>query len=247
MSERKKRRIDRILVEKGMVESRERAKALLMAGMVMVDGVPVDKAGKEVRVDSTILLKERLRYVGRGGLKLEGALESFKIEVSDLVALDVGSSTGGFTDCLLKGGAGKVYAVDVGVGLLDTRLRGDPRVVPIEGENIRHIESTRVDEAVDLAVVDVSFISLEKVIPKVSTLVKRGGRILALIKPQFEVGRGEVGKGGIVRSPEEHGRVVEKIRRFAEVLGMLVLGTCESPIKGAKGNVEFWIYLKNPV
>lgn len=239
-----KERIDALLVARGLVETRTRAKALLMAGKVLVDGHRVDKAGTKVSTDSEITLKETLPYVGRGGLKLRGALEEFSIDPSGLVAADVGSSTGGFTDCLLQRGAAHVYAIDVGRGLLDVKLREDPRVTVMEGVNVRHLDPGAVPEKVSLAVIDVSFISLTKVLPKVSELLAPEAVVLALVKPQFEVGRGEVGKGGIVRDPAKHSRVLESVSGFASTLGFVEKGRCDSPIKGAKGNREFWLLLR---
>ncbi|MFQ5586409.1 MAG: TlyA family RNA methyltransferase [Thermodesulfobacteriota bacterium] len=237
-------RVDKLLVERGLVESRERGRALIMAGKVVVNGARVDKPGTAIPINAEITLKETPLYVSRGGIKLAGALSRFGIDVEGKVVIDVGSSTGGFTDCLLKGGAQRVYAVDVGKGLLDWKLRNDRRVVPLEGRNVRYLEHGEVGEQADMAVIDVSFISLEKVIPGVAELLKGEGRILPLITPQFDVGRGPGGMGGIVRDPEKHRMVMERIRVFAEGHGMAVEGLCESPIRGSKGNREFWIYLK---
>ena len=239
----KKTRIDSLLTTRGLVESRARAQALIMAGRVLVEGAVVDKAGRLVNSESRITLKEGLKYVSRGGIKLAGFLDEFAVEVGGLVVLDVGASTGGFTDCLLKRGAARVIAVDVGKGILDYTLRNDPRVRVLEGRNIRYMEPSDLGEVVDLAVIDVSFISLEKVLAKVKALVKTDGRILALVKPQFEVGKGEVGKGGIVRDPAKHRAVVERIKGFAATLGLSPVAEGESPITGAKGNKEFWVYL----
>jgi 23S rRNA (cytidine1920-2'-O)/16S rRNA (cytidine1409-2'-O)-methyltransferase len=242
---KEKVRIDRLLTESGLVESRHKAQALVMAGRVLVDGLVVDKAGKEVDSESRITIKEALRYVSRGGLKLEGALDGFSIDVTGLKVLDCGSSTGGFTDCLLKRGAEGVVAVDVGRGLLDSKLRDDDRVKVIEGRNIRYLEPEEVGEELDLAVIDVSFISLTKVLPRVKGFLREKGEILALVKPQFEVGKGEVGKGGIVKDPEKHRRVIEGLKVFSLELNLSPLGVTESPIKGAKGNKEFWLYLSS--
>ncbi|MFQ5329493.1 MAG: TlyA family RNA methyltransferase [Thermodesulfobacteriota bacterium] len=244
MSRGEKGRIDKLLVDRGLIGTRERGKALIMAGKVMVNGARVDKPGAAVPIDAEIIVKEPPPYVGRGGIKLAGALDHFGIDVEGRVILDIGSSTGGFTDCLLQRGASKVYAIDVGKGLIDWKLRNDPRVVLLEGKNIRYLEAGEVGEDADMAVIDVSFISLEKVIPRVSQLLKGSWEIVALIKPQFEVGKGQVGKGGIVRDPAKHTMVVERIQAFAEASGMAVEGVCDSPIKGGKGNREFWIYLK---
>ncbi|MBI5587767.1 MAG: TlyA family RNA methyltransferase [Deltaproteobacteria bacterium] len=243
MKKPQKVRIDTLVLAKGLASSRQKAQALIMTGNVLVEGRVVDKAGKEVAPDSVITIKETLPFVSRGGLKLAGFLDERKLDVAGLAVMDVGSSTGGFTDCLLKRGAKKVYAVDVGKGILDVSLRNDPRVVVLEERNIRHMDTTDVGELVDLAVIDVSFISLEKVLPKVKEFLKEGGRVLALIKPQFEVGKGQVGKGGIVKDPEKHRAVVERIREFSVENGYSVVGAGESPITGAKGNREFWIDL----
>jgi len=243
MSKGERGRIDKLLVERGLIESRERGRALIMAGKVIVDGAKVDKPGTNVPVDAEIILKESPPYVSRGGLKLAGALRHFGINTTGRVVIDVGSSTGGFTDCLLQGGAAKVYAVDVGRGLLDWKLRNDPRVVLLEGKNARYLEPREVGGGANMAVIDVSFISLEKVLPAIAACLTEGGPLLALIKPQFEVGKGEVGKGGIVREAEKHTMVMDRIGAFAEKHGMVVEGFCESPIKGGKGNREFWISL----
>ncbi|MDP2688915.1 MAG: TlyA family RNA methyltransferase, partial [Deltaproteobacteria bacterium] len=193
---------------------------------------------------SGIVLKESLPFVSRGGVKLAGMLDAAGFDVAGLTAIDIGSSTGGFTDCLLKRGASKVYAVDVGKGILDMRLRNDPRVTVLEERNIRYLDPAETGGPVDLAVIDVSFISLEKVLPRAKELLKEGGAIFALIKPQFEVGKGQVGKGGIVKDPDKHREVVERIKEFSTNLGFKPVATGESPIKGAKGNREFWIFLR---
>ncbi|MEE8574125.1 MAG: TlyA family RNA methyltransferase [Thermodesulfobacteriota bacterium] len=243
MKQIKKSRIDQLVVDRGLTASRTRAKALIMAGRVYVDGRVVDKAGSEVKIDSVITVTEDLPFVSRGGLKLAGALKEFSIDVKGLTAVDIGSSTGGFTDCLLKSGVGHVYAIDVGKGLLDWTLRNDERVTVIEGQNIRHLPLDLIPVKADMAVIDVSFISLEKVLPRSKELIKNGGTILALIKPQFEVGKGEVGKGGIVKDPEKHRKVIERIKEFSIGIGLNAKAVTESPIKGAKGNIEFLIYL----
>ena len=238
-------RLDKVLVEKGLVPSRERARALIMAGMVVVDDHAAQKAGEQVPPGAKIRLKgEDHPYVSRGGLKLQKALDAFGIDVSGLVAIDVGASTGGFTDCLLQRGARKVYAVDVGYGQLAWKLRQDERVINLEKTNIRYLDSATVNEIPDIAVIDASFISLDKILPHVIILVKPHGRVIALIKPQFEVGRGEVGKGGVVRDEVKHLEVVEKIMLLAGQLGLTVQGVVESPIKGPKGNREFLISLE---
>jgi 23S rRNA (cytidine1920-2'-O)/16S rRNA (cytidine1409-2'-O)-methyltransferase len=244
MSE-KKERIDKILVERGLTPSREKARALVMAGQVVVDDHAVDKPGQMVPVAAQVRIKgEVLPFVSRGGLKLEKALDEFNIDVAGIVALDVGASTGGFTDCLLQRGARKVMAVDVGYGQLAWKLRQDNRVVSLEKTNIRHLTPDRLPDVPDLAVIDASFISLAKVLPATLELVRAGGTIIALIKPQFEVGRGQVGKGGVVRDGEKHREVVASIKAIAESLGLAVMGVTESPILGPKGNREFLIHLE---
>lgn len=241
---REKVRLDRLLIQRGLVENPERAAAVIMAGKVLVRGNVIDKPGTGVQHDAEIILLKDSPYVGRGGLKLEGALNYFSIEVKDATVMDVGASTGGFTDCLLKKGARKVFAVDVGKGLLDWRLRNDKRVVVLEGKNIRYLAFKDIGERVDIAVIDVSFISLEKVIPKVKGFLKNKGAILALIKPQFEAKKTEVGAKGIIRDPAIHHMVIDKINIYCLNLGLVVKGVCESSIKGAKGNKEFWICME---
>ncbi|MBL0226002.1 MAG: TlyA family RNA methyltransferase [Geobacteraceae bacterium] len=244
---KEKLRLDKLMVERGLAPSREKAQALIMAGQVVVGDHAVDKSGQQVAVDVDIRIKgDVLPYVSRGGLKLKKALDEFGVDVSGLVAIDVGASTGGFSDCLLQAGAQKVIAVDVGYGQLAWKLQQDPRVVSMEKTNIRHLLPGQIDSVPDLAVIDASFISLSKVLPATVNLVKPGGRILALIKPQFEVGKGEVGKGGIVRDPAAHERVVEAVRQTAQEMGLVVGGVCESPITGADGNREFLILLQLP-
>ena len=239
-----KRRLDNLLLERGIVQSRERAKGLILSGDVRVYGNPVNKAGTLIDENAEIEITKDIPYVSRGGLKLEKAIKEFNINVKDKAAIDVGASTGGFTDCLIQYGAKKVYAVDVGYGQLAWKLRNDPRVVVIERKNIRYIKPSDIGEPVDIATIDVSFISLKLVLPVVKNLLKENGEIIALIKPQFEVGRGEVGKGGIVREKEKHEKVISEIKSFAIDLGFKVLGITESPIAGQKGNVEFLIYLQ---
>ncbi len=224
--------------------SREEGQRRILAGEVLVKDRSVTKAGALVEPDAPIRLRGRdLPYVSRGGLKLERALEKFEIKTRDRIVLDVGASTGGFTDCLLAKGARQVYAVDVGYGQLDWKLRKDPRVLVLERTNIRYLSPEELPYPPELAVIDVSFISLRIVIPQVLKLLPREGEILALIKPQFEVGKGRVGKGGVVRVPEEHTRVIEEIRGTAENSGLEVGGVIESPLLGPKGNKEFFIYL----
>ena len=238
-------RIDKLMVRRQLAGSRERARALIMAGRVLVDDRPVDKAGTQVDPESSIRLKgEDIPYVSRGGLKLAKALEAFQVTVAGRVALDVGASTGGFTDCLLQSGARKVFAVDVGYGQLAWKLRDDQRVVNLERTNIRHLETDQLEEAPDLAVIDASFISLEKVLPATLAHLLPASDIIALIKPQFEVGKGQVGKGGVVRDPEQHVQVIENIKLLAGKSGCQVVSLCESPILGPKGNREFLIHLR---
>ena len=245
---REKARLDKLIFDRGMASSRERARALIMAGHVVVSDHVADKAGQMVPVDVDIRLKgDVLPFVSRGGLKLQKALDEFGVDVSGLVVLDVGASTGGFTDCLLQRGARKVIAVDVGYGQLAWKLRTDERVMNLEKTNIRHLEPGRLEELPDMAVIDASFISLAKVLPNTIRLIKDGGSVIALIKPQFEVGRGEVGKGGVVRDEKKHREVTESIRTLAGNLGLEVQGETESPILGPKGNREFLIYLRKRV
>jgi len=235
------RRLDLLLVERGLAESRENARALIIASEVLANGRLASKPGTLVREDVAIRLLQKPPFVSRGGLKLAHALDGFHVDVNDQVALDVGASTGGFTDCLLKRGAIRVYAVDVGYGQLDYRLRVDPRVVVMERVNARYPFS--VPEPVGLATVDLSFISLEKVVPTVAQLVKPDGRIICLVKPQFEVGRSHVGKGGLVKDPSLHARVLGRFISWAIGRGFRIKGLTPSPILGASGNREFFVLL----
>ena len=238
-------RLDKLLVDKGFVQSRERAKTIILAGKVMVGDQMIDKAGTLVERDSRIRLMGRDHpYVSRGGLKLEEALREFRLDPRGKVAMDIGASTGGFTDCLLQKGVEKVYAVDVGYGQLAWKLRQDPRVVNLERKNIRYLKPQEIGEKVDLVVIDTSFISVEKFLPNLIPMVREGGEIVALLKPQFEVGKGEVGKGGVVRDKRKHREVLDRISRFSESIGLEVRGTVESPLPGPKGNREFFIYLQ---
>lgn len=231
-----------------MTTSREKAQALIMAGQVVVGEHTIDKSGQQVAVDAEIRIKGGvLPYVSRGGLKLRKALDDFAVDVTGLVAIDVGASTGGFSDCLLQAGAEKIFAVDVGYGQLAWKLQQDPRVISMEKTNIRHLLPEQLDTVPELAVIDASFISLAKVLPATVAIVKPGGRIIALIKPQFEVGKGEVGKGGIVRDPAAHEKVIEAVSQAAQEMGLVVGGVCESPITGADGNREFLILLNIPI
>lgn len=238
----KKIRLDALLVERGIAPTLEKACALIMSGSVMMDTLRMDKAGAQVAPDAHLSIKgEEHPYVSRGGLKLKGALEHFAMEVKGEVVLDVGASTGGFTDCLLQSGARKVFAVDVGYGQLAWKLREDPRVVVIERTNIRHFDGAALDEIPTLAVIDVSFISLKIVIPAVEPLIADRARILALIKPQFEAPREEVGKNGVVEDEAIRDRVVDEIRLFCQSRSLRVEGTCTSSILGPAGNKEFFI------
>jgi 23S rRNA (cytidine1920-2'-O)/16S rRNA (cytidine1409-2'-O)-methyltransferase len=239
----KRERIDKLMVERGLAPTRSRAQALVMAGVVLVNDQRVEKSSESFPPDVLIRVKgadnPAARYVGRGGLKLEAALREFHVDVQGLLCLDVGASTGGFTDCLLQHGARRVVAVDVGHNQLDWRIRQDERVESREGVNARYLTPEDFSEKFDLVVMDVSFISATKVIPAIVPLLTDGGRFITLIKPQFEVGRGEVGKGGIVSDPQKHARVIEEVRRAAEASGLKALGVCPSPITGADGNAEF--------
>ena len=244
-----KERIDKLLVDKGLADSRTKAQAMIMAGIVLVDNHRVSKPSETFAVDCTIRIKgasEETTYVSRGGLKLAAALEAFEIDPSGWACLDIGSSTGGFTDCLLRQGAASVTAIDAGTNQLAWSLRTDPRIDVRENTNARHLAPEDFDQKFDLAVMDVSFISVEKVIPAIIDLLTYEKRLVVLIKPQFEVGRGEVGKGGIVRDEQKHKEVVEKVIEFAKGLGLSCRGTIASPITGAEGNKEFLAYLTAP-
>ena len=236
----KKVRIDKLLVDRELVPSREKAQALIMAGAVLVDDTPVTKPGQQVAEDANVRIKgEDHPFVGRGGVKLAGALDEFGVDPKGFVCLDVGASTGGFTDCLLQRDANKVYAVDVGYGQLAWKLQQDERVVVIERQNIRHIDSAKLPEPFDLIVIDVSFISLEIVIPAVVSFLKPDGQIIALIKPQFEVAKADVGEGGIVIDPVARQHAIDKVIAAAQEADLAHAGTTDSPIAGTKGNKEF--------
>lgn len=238
-----KERIDLLLVERELVESREQARRLILAGEVFVDEERVDKAGRLVPVEAVLRVRTPPRYVSRGGLKLEAALDAFAIDPTGLVAVDVGASTGGFTDCLLQRGAAQVYAVDVGYGQLAWKLRSDPRVIPLERTNVRYLERLPDGILADLAVIDASFIGLELVLPPTLRLLTPAGQIVALIKPQFQAGPDDVGKGGVVRDAAVHRRVLDEIFALAEQLGVWVVGLTVSPAPGPAGNIEFLIWL----
>jgi 23S rRNA (cytidine1920-2'-O)/16S rRNA (cytidine1409-2'-O)-methyltransferase len=239
-----KERLDVLLVRRGLCPSREKAQRLIMAGEVFSGGTRMDKASQTVSDDAPLEVRAAERYVGRGGLKLEGALAHFALDPAGLTCLDVGASTGGFTDCLLQHGAVKVYALDVGHGQLDWKIRRDPRVVVMEHCNARHLQAGDLPEKVQLAVADVSFISLTLVLPPVAALLTDGGMIVALIKPQFELSRAEVGRGGVVRDDAARQRAVDKIRDFALRLGWNWGGVVDSPVAGADGNRELLCLLK---
>jgi len=236
-------RLDQILVERGLAESREKAQRLILAGQVRINGQIADKPGRRAALDAMVSVDAKERFVGRGGEKLEHAFQAFQPDVRGLVCLDIGASTGGFTDCLLQHGAAKVYAVDVGAGQLHWKLRNDPRVVIMEKINARYLRPGDLPEPADFAVMDVSFISLTKVMPAIKDILQPGGRMITLIKPQFEAERREVCRGGVVRDAGARERVVERIRRFGEKeLGLKWLGVCESPLKGPAGNIEYLAY-----
>ena len=242
-----KTRLDDLLVERGLAMSRQHAQALILAGTILVGDRPAEKAGTPVPVDAQIRVRgEASPYVSRGGLKLRGALDAFGLSAAGLVCLDIGASTGGFTDCLLQAGAAKVYALDVGYGQLAWKLREDARVTSIERTNIRHYDGAGISTAIDLAVIDVSFISLKLVIPPVVNLIREGATIIALVKPQFEAGKDEVGDHGVVRDPELHRRIIAEVEAFSREVGLAVLGSCESPLTGPAGNREFFVCLRKP-
>ena len=245
----KRVRLDLLLVERGLAESREKAQRLVLAGEVLVDDAPAAKPGHEVPADCALRVRRPERFVGRGGLKLEEAFLRFpRLTAEGKICVDVGASTGGFTDCLLQRGAAKVYAVDVGKSQLHPRLAADPHVVVLDGCNARHLQPGDLPETPDLAVTDVSFISLRLILPAIDRLLRPGGETVALIKPQFEAGRAEVGKGGVVRDPAIRQNVVARIREFGEhTLGWQWLEFCPSPIQGPAGNIEYLSYWrKNP-
>lgn len=239
-----KKRLDLLVLDKGLAKSRQKSRSLIMAGCILVDDQPVDKPGTMVAETAIIVNRgPDLPFVSRGGLKLEQAIQSLDLDISGLVCLDVGASTGGFTDCLLQHDASRVYAIDVGYGQLDWKLRQDPRVIVIERSNIRHATTKTFPESFDLASIDVSFISLKIVVPVVKKFLKQNGKILALIKPQFEVGKDQVGKGGVVKDPVLHNSVITDLSGFFSDLGFMVGPVIPSPILGPKGNKEFIIYL----
>jgi 23S rRNA (cytidine1920-2'-O)/16S rRNA (cytidine1409-2'-O)-methyltransferase len=238
-------RLDTLLTQKGLAESRQKAQRMIMAGIVRVNGQLVDKSGTMILSDAEVnVVGKSCPYASRGGLKLQGAVEEFNIRVNGSVALDIGASTGGFTDCLLQHGAKKVYAVDVGYGQIDWQLRNDERVVVMDRTNARYLTPEDFREKMDFIVIDVSFISLTKILPATIGILKEQGEILALVKPQFEVGRREVGKKGVVRDPQKHKSAIDSVLKAAEKLGYACYGIIRSPITGPAGNVEFFVRLR---
>ena len=242
-----KERLDVLLVNRGLAESREKAKAIIMSGNVYVEGQKEDKAGSTFADTANIEVRgTTLKYVSRGGLKLEKAMENFDVTIKGKICMDVGSSTGGFTDCMLQNGATKVYSVDVGQGQLAWKLRNDERVVCMEQTNFRYVTPEDIPDALDFASVDVSFISLTKILIPARKLLKAGGQMVCLIKPQFEAGRGKVGKNGVVREPQIHEEVIRKIIDYADSIGFEVLHLEYSPIKGPEGNIEYLLHIRKP-
>jgi len=247
MPKKESQRLDVLLVERGLVESRTRAQALILAGKVLVDGRPVAKAGERVSPEAGLTLRQADHpYVSRGGVKLAGALDDFGLDVTGLVALDIGASTGGFTDCLLQRKAARVYALDVGRGQLDWKLRQDKRVIILEGINARYLKAEQLPEPVDLVVIDVSFISLRHILGPAAVVLRPGGRMVALVKPQFELEKKLVGKGGIVRDAELRARAVDQVAEYATRAGLEVAGRAESKLAGADGNQESFLFLRKP-
>ena len=241
-----KERLDMLLVQQGYASSREKAKAIIMSGIVFVDGQREDKAGAsfdgaKVKIE---VKGSTLKYVSRGGLKLEKAIAAFAIVLQDWICMDIGASTGGFTDCMLQNGAAKVYAVDVGHGQLDWVLRNDKRVVCMEKTNFRYMQPADIEDVLDFASVDVSFISLTKILIPARNLLKSGGQMVCLIKPQFEAGKEKVGKKGVVREPKIHEEVIGKVIDFADIAGFQIMGLSFSPIKGPEGNIEYLLFIQ---
>lgn len=242
----KKERLDTLLVERGFFETRSRAQAAIMAGQVLVNEQKIDKTGTQVAPDASIrILGGDLKYVSRGGLKLEKAVACFGLDLTGKVVADIGASTGGFTDCALQNGAARVYAIDVGYGQLAWKLRSDERVVNMERTNVRYLEADSLPERVDVATIDVAFISLDKVLPAVKKILAADGIVIALIKPQFEAGKENVGKKGVVRDPAVHLAVINNVIAVARALDLKIAGLDYSPVKGPEGNIEYLLYLKN--
>jgi 23S rRNA (cytidine1920-2'-O)/16S rRNA (cytidine1409-2'-O)-methyltransferase len=242
----RKQRLDSLLVQRGLAESRTQAQALILAGQVLVGDHRADKPGSLIAVDASLRLKERLRYVSRGGLKLERALAEFELDINGKICADIGSSTGGFTDCLLQAGAQKVYAIDVGHGQLHPKLLADPRVISREGINARYLSEAHLPELADVATVDVSFISLTRVLPAILPRLRPGGVLIALVKPQFEVGRSKVAKGGVVKDASAREDAIQKIADFLSQQRVELLGRVDSPIAGPAGNVEVLLAATKP-
>ena len=239
-----KKRADILLFEKGLAESREKARRIIMEGVVFIDNQRIDKPGEKLDIDSLITIKEDpIIYVSRGGFKLEKAIQMFNLNLKDNIAIDIGASTGGFTDCMLKNGAKKVYAIDVGYGQLDWSLRNDPRVIVKERTNIRYVTKDDIDEVADFISIDVSFISLKLVLPVAKDLLSKEGYIVALIKPQFEAGRDKVGKKGLVKDKDIHMEVINNVVEFCDTIGLKVIDLEFSPITGTTGNIEFLAHI----
>ncbi len=242
-----KQRLDVLLVERGLAPSREKAKAFIMSGDVYVDGQKEDKPGTNFKDDVTIEVRgAQLKYVSRGGLKLEKAVQEFGLDFTGMTCMDIGASTGGFTDCMLQNGAAKVYAIDVGYGQFAWKLRQDERVVCMEKTNFRYVTQEQIPDPIDFASVDVSFISLDKILPAAFPLLREGGQMVTLIKPQFEAGKEKVGKKGVVRDVAVHEEVIEKVIDVAKALGFLVRDLAYSPVKGPEGNIEYLLHIEKP-
>ena len=239
-----KQRIDVLMFEKGLAESREKAKSLIMAGVVYIDEQKVDKPGTSVSIDSNIIVRQGAKYVSRGGLKLEKSMDKFDFDLDGKVCMDIGASTGGFTDCMLQNGAKKVYSVDVGYGQLAWKLRCDERVCNLERTNIRYLDNSLITDEVEFVSIDVSFISLKLVLPKVKELLSNNGDCVALIKPQFEAGRDKVGKKGVVRDINVHKEVIENVFSFTRELDFKIVNLDYSPIKGPEGNIEYLMHIR---
>ena len=246
MKDKLKERLDILLVNKGLAASRQKAKTCIMAGIVFVDGERIDKAGTMVSTESDILVKENpIPYVSRGGLKLEKAIDQFGLDLSGAYCTDMGASTGGFTDCMLQNGAKKVYSIDVGYGQLDYKLRSDERVVCMERTNIRYLDTDKIEEPIVFISIDVSFISLALMFPVAKKLLQEHGQVMALVKPQFEAGREQVGKNGIVKDAKVHREVIARVMGFAKQNGLYPAALSWSPVTGAKGNIEYLLLMKN--
>ncbi|MBC8413257.1 MAG: TlyA family RNA methyltransferase [Nitrospira sp.] len=242
----KKMRLDILIFNSGLTESREKAQALILQGSVSVNGKMIDKAGASVQSTDKIKIKDKIPYVSRGGLKIEHAIDEFDIDLTGKTVMDIGASTGGFTDCMLQKGASKVYAVDVGYGQFSWALRNDSRVVLFEKTNIRNMSTDLINDKINLAAIDVSFISLLKVLPNILKFLEPDSEVIALIKPQFEADRKDIAKGGVVRDDNVRLNIVDKIKRESALLGLDIIGVAISPIKGPKGNIEYLMYAKTP-